>query len=113
MFKKIILSMLVWNSSLSACCGCALVINSMNSLTTAIQQSVELGDKTTATLYSNTAGVNIGNSLRETERRLRELSNTLQIKRLGVNCENEIIFELKKSNNIESVIKSVEIYNKQ
>ena len=112
MLKKVILSLLILNSSLSACCGCALVVASMNALTTTIKRSVKTGDKMTAMLYDNTVGKNNRDSLKETERRLRELSNTLKIKGLGAKCDNEMIFGLKKSNSTESIIKSIEIYNK-
>jgi len=112
MLKKIILSLLLLNSSLSACCGCALVVASMNALTATIKSSVKAGDKMTAMLYDNTVGKNNRDSLKETERRLRELSNTLKIKELGAKCDNKIIFELKKSNNTQNIIKSIEIYSK-
>lgn len=110
MLKKSILAILILNSSLSACCGCALVIASMNALTGTIKGSVKAGDKMTALLYDNTVGKNNGDSLKETERRLRELSNTLKIKGLGAKCDNEMIFELQKANSTEDVIKSIEIY---
>lgn len=66
----------------------------------------------TGILYDNTVNKNNRDSLKEAEKRLRELSNTLKIKELGVGCDNEILFEIKKSNGIESVIKSIEIHNK-
>jgi len=109
-FKRSIITILIINSSLSACCGCAIVSKSMKVLTKTIKKGMSVGDKMTASLYNNSIEKNNLDSLRETGKRLRELSNTLKIKELEANCNNEMIFELQKANNIQEIIKSLEIY---
>ena len=95
-----------------ACCGCLLVDLSLKLLSSAMEAGMQAAEQVHAQTYEQVVLARVENSLEETQKRLIELTNSTNMNRLlQVQCENEILFELKKANSLEDITKSLEIYS--
>jgi len=109
MLLKIFFILILALTNASACCHCSIVSTSMKEITKAIKAGIKAGDETLSNSYNISILKKNQRILKIMELRLKELSNLKEVNVLGDKCDNRILFELNKANNMQSVDKSLEI----